>query len=121
MIEVISRLPDYTAGFHAEGKVTRRDYETIVLPTIEQKLDPYARINLLYDFGDEFDGYDMKTAWENTVVGWRNFYRWHHIALVSDKFWVQNTVKLWSLCTPKYLKVFYQDERDAAMDWVSRG
>jgi len=121
MIEIISKLPDFTAGFHAEGKITRDDYEGIIVPTIREKLEHYSRINLIYDLGEHFEGYDFRTAWFDTMNGWKNFYRWHHIALVSDKFWVQNTVKFWSLCTPKYMKVFYQEEKDAAIDWVSKG
>jgi len=121
MIEIIKELPDFAAGFHAEGKVTQADYEKVVAPVIHKKLDYYSHINVLYDIADPFDGFDLKAAWWNTCDGMRNFYRWHRVAVVSDHFWVQNSLKFWTLCLPRYMKVFYQEDLDYAMDWVSAG
>ncbi len=121
MIEVIPDLPDFVAGFHAEGKVTRDDYQAVVLPLIEEKLHYYTHINLLYDLDDSFESYDWQAIWLDGLTGWKHYREWHHIALVTDLFWIQNTLKFWSLCLPRHLKVFYREEFDVAREWVSHG
>jgi len=121
MIEVIQQLPDHIAGFHAEGRVTSREYKAVVLPTLREKLEQYSRINVFYDLDDNLHDYDLRTLWMGSTDGLRHYSRWHHVALVTDSFWIQNSLKCWSFFTPKYLKLFYQEEKNYALNWVSKG
>jgi hypothetical protein len=37
MIEIINDLPQNVEGFHATGKVTKEDYEKVLMPAVEMR------------------------------------------------------------------------------------
>ena len=45
-------LPENILGVSAEGKVTGKDYETILIPAVEVKFKTHKKIRMLYQLGD---------------------------------------------------------------------
>ena len=62
MIEVIPDLPDHVIGIAAKGKVTGADYESVIIPLVEERLKTHPKINLLYHIGSEFTGMDAEAV-----------------------------------------------------------
>jgi hypothetical protein len=119
MIEVISDLPDHVIGITAKGKVTSADYESVIIPLVEEKLKKHAKINLLYHIGHEFSGMEAEAMWEDTKVGLRHFKSWEKIAVVSEIDWIRWAVNIFGLAMPGHVKVFANDQLAAARKWVS--
>lgn len=119
MIEVISGLPDHVIGIEAKGQVTRSDYETVIIPIVEEKLKRHEKINFLYYIGNEFSGMDTEAMWADAKVGLRHLIAWNKIALVTNVDWIRWAVKLFEVVMPGHVKVFANDQLPEARVWVS--
>ncbi len=118
MIEVISGLPDHVIGIEAKGKVTRSDYETVIIPLVEEKLKRHKKINFLYYIGDEFSGTDTEAMWADAKAGLRHINAWKKIALVTNVDWIRWAVKLLEVIMPGHVKVFANDQLPEARVWI---
>jgi len=48
MIELLTGLPENVIGFSAGHEITAADYESVLVPALETKLQKYRRVRLLY-------------------------------------------------------------------------
>lgn len=119
MIEVIPDLPDHVVGVTAKGKVTGADYESVIIPLVEEKLKKRSKINLLYHIGHEFTGMDAEAAWEDTKVGLRHFKSWEKIAVVTDVDWIRWAMNIFGVVMPGHVKIFANDQLAEGRKWVS--
>ncbi|MCG6939815.1 MAG: STAS/SEC14 domain-containing protein [Thiohalocapsa sp.] len=119
MIERLTGLPENVIGFSAHGKVTGADYEQHVVPAVEEVLMAHDKIRLLYQLGDDFEGFDVGALWEDTKVGLSHLAAWERIALVTDVDWLRTTAKAMGFMMPGEVRVFTNAEMDAAREWLS--
>lgn len=119
MIELMSDLPDNVIGLKASGKVTAEDYENVLIPAVEKHLESHDKIRIVYDLSEDLDGYSAAAMWDDTKVGFKHFRAWERIAIVSDQDWVENTIKVFGFLVPGDVKVFDDDDIDAAKAWAS--
>jgi hypothetical protein len=54
MIKMLNDFPDNVLAVSAEGKITGTDYETVLIPAIEEKLKTNKKIRMLYQLGSNF-------------------------------------------------------------------
>ena len=120
MIEVIPDMPDHVIGITAKGKVTSADYESVIIPLVDEKLKRHHRISLLYYIGNEFSGMDAEAMWEDTKVGFRHLIAWKNIAVVSDIDWIRWATKIFGVAMPGHVKVFSNHQLAEAREWVSQ-
>lgn len=121
MLELMSDLPDGVLGFTAIGRVTGDDYSNTLVPAVEEALKTHEKISLLYHCGEQFEGFDMLAAWEDTKVGLQHMTDWKHIAVVTDIGWMKTAVRTFAFAMPSLVRVFSNDELIAARDWVQEG
>ena len=69
VIEKLSNFPDNVAAFACHGHVTKSDYETVLIPEIEDKLQRHNKIGIYYEIGPDLDGIAPGAMWEDTKVG----------------------------------------------------
>ena len=123
MLEPISGLPDNVLGFTAEGKITSEDYETILIPAVEEKLKNNDKVRLLYHLGDEFEGFEAGAMWDDAKVGLAHITEWEKIAIVTDVNWIRHAGKIFgfaieTMSAPGDVKVFHNNEIDVAIEWI---
>ena len=58
MIELLKGFPDNVVAVSCRGEVTRKDYDTVLIPAAEKALESNEKVRLLYEAGPEFDGGD---------------------------------------------------------------
>jgi hypothetical protein len=46
-------------GALATGEITGADYESILMPAIEEKLKSNSKIRMLYHIGSDFEGFEI--------------------------------------------------------------
>lgn len=119
MIELMDGLPDNVLGFSATGKVTGADYETVLIPQVEEKLTKHDKIRLLYHLGPAFEGFEAAAMWDDAKVGLHHMLSWERIALVSDVDWLRMAVTTWGFVMPAKVKVFDNDALDEAKAWIA--
>jgi hypothetical protein len=119
MIEIMSGLPEHVLGFTAKEKVTGKDYETVLIPAIEEKLKKHAKVRLLYHLGADCTGFEMEAMWDDTKIGLQHLTAWERIAVVTDIEWIRLTTKAFGFVMPGHIRVFANSRLDEARAWVS--
>ena len=119
MIEMLTGLPDNVIGFSAHGKVTSDDYEAHIVPAVEAALQQHDKVRLLYQLGDDFDGFEAGALWEDAKVGLTHLAAWERIAMVTDVDWLRSVTKAFGFAMPGEVRVFGNAEIDAARDWLT--
>jgi hypothetical protein len=119
VITKIPGLPDNVIGFSASGTVTSKDYESILIPAVEEKLAERAKIRLLYHLGADFSGYELAAMWDDAKFGLRRLTAWERIAVVTDIDWIRMSVKVFGFAMPGHVRVFENDGLSGAIAWLS--
>ncbi|HKJ82848.1 MAG TPA: STAS/SEC14 domain-containing protein [Mariprofundaceae bacterium] len=119
MIERISDLPEYVLGFRASGTITAEDYESVVIPAVEEMFSRQQRIRLLYHLGEEVEGFEAAAMWDDTKLGLKHFSGWERLAIVSDIAWLRVVIKAFGLTMPGQVRIFHNDEMPKAVRWIN--
>ena len=97
MIERIRDLPDNVVGFTAKGKVTASDYESVIIPAVEEEFSRHKKIRCLYHVGEEVSGFEAGAVWDDTKLGFKHLAGWEKVAVVSDIGWLRTAIKVFGL------------------------
>ncbi|HVY77123.1 MAG TPA: STAS/SEC14 domain-containing protein [Solirubrobacterales bacterium] len=122
MIEPLEEMPQGTVGFRFSGKVSRADYDAVLVPALEAAFES-GEVRCLCQLGPGFEGYEAAAAWEDAKVGARfgigHASAWKRTALVTDVDWVRHLSGLFGWMTPGELKLFGLDQLEEAKAWVA--
>lgn len=118
MLRILKGLPENVVGVEASGQVSDDDYENVLIPAVQEKLDAVGKIRFIYVLGDEFDSWTMGALWEDAKLGVGDLKVWEKVAVVSDKDWVKHMVKAFAWMIPGEVRVFKLGELDAARAWA---
>ncbi len=118
MLERMQGLPDNVLGVEAKGKVTGTDYESLLIPAVEEILERHGRMRFLYLLGNEFEGFDAKAVWDDAKVGLRHIRSWERVAVVTDVEWIRTMVKAFGFVMPGDIRVFGNRELAEARQWL---
>ena len=119
MVELIPGLPDNVLGFKAVGKIIGEDYERVVIPEIESRLENDDKLRAVYECGPEMTGFELKALWDDAKVGLKHMKAWEKIAVVSDDRLIAQGVKMFSFMIPCEVKVFEASGIEEAKAWAS--
>ncbi|MEZ5828153.1 MAG: STAS/SEC14 domain-containing protein [Hyphomicrobiales bacterium] len=120
MIELLKGFPDNVVAVSGHGRITRNDYDTILIPTVEKALQSHDKIRLLYEMGPEFDGVDPGAAWEDFKLGMEHLSRWERVALITDVPWIAQSMRLFSFFMPGAMRVYPTAEAAKARLWITQ-
>ena len=120
MLETIQPSTGNVVAVRAAGKVTGDDYETVLIPQIEEKLKSYDKIRLLYQLGPEFEGYEAEAIWDDTKVGLKHLTAFEKIAIVTDSEWIIRAVKAFGFMMPGEVRLFANGELTEAQSWIEQ-
>ncbi len=119
MIELLTEFPDDVVAFKCHGRVTKEDYDTVLIPDVEKRLQTHEKLGIYYEFAPDFDGIDPGAVWEDTKVGLSHFLNWQRIAVVTDVEWIKQTMKFFGLLMPAEVRAFPLAEAGNAREWVA--
>ncbi len=118
MLKIMSDLPANVLGVSAEGKITGTDYETILIPVLEEKLKANKKIRMIYQLGTDFSGFDMSGMLDDAKMGLKHLSAWDRIALVSDHEMINSFAKFFGYLMTCELRIFKNTELEAAKNWI---
>jgi hypothetical protein len=119
MVEEIPDLPDNALGFTARGTVTAKDYESVIIPAVEELLSRRKKIRFLYHLGEDFKRFEVAAMWDDTKLGLKHFTGWERMAVVSDIDWIRTGIRIFGLGMPGDVRVFRNSELFEAIQWIS--
>lgn len=119
MLKIMNDLPTNVLGISADGKITGTDYETILIPAIEEKLKTNKKIRMLYHLGSNFIGFDMNAMLDDAKMGMKHLSAWDKIAFVSDHELINTFAKFFGHLLSCELRIFKNDELEEAKKWIN--
>ncbi|MBS0246723.1 MAG: STAS/SEC14 domain-containing protein [Proteobacteria bacterium] len=118
MIERLQGFPDNVLAFVCKGRITRQDYDTVLVPAVEDALRRHDKLRLYYETAGDFAAYDAGAMWDDFKVGVEHLTRWERFAVVSDVEWIRHSVQLFGFLMPAKMRMFSTSETTAARDWI---
>jgi hypothetical protein len=118
MLERVQDLPAGIVGLRASGKVSKEDYDRVVVPMLDEARREGRRVRFLYHFTPEFSGFTAGGAWEDAEVGFRYLRLFERCAIVSDKDWIRGASRFVGTLLPCPVKIFRDDEWNEALAWL---
>jgi len=119
MLRILDDLPENVLGVSAEGKITGSDYETILIPAIEEKLKAHKKIRMLYLLGSSFTGFELSAMLDDAKMGMKHLSAWDKIALVSDHEMINVFAKFFGHMLSCELRIFKNAEFEEGKKWIS--
>ncbi|MBL4616761.1 MAG: STAS/SEC14 domain-containing protein [Robiginitomaculum sp.] len=119
MIEVLANTDVKVLAFRVSDKLTAEDYETVLIPKIEERIKRDGKVRLLLEWGEHFEGWQTKAIIDDAKLcfaHWNHFERW---ALVGAPKWVGVSAKLFDKVSKGKVKLFDAGEVDQALAWAS--
>ncbi len=121
MIETLQGFPPKVLAFACKGHVTRQDYETVLIPAVNEALKQPGKVRLYYQINADFTGVEPGAAWEDFKVGMQHITRWERMAVVTDVDWIRRAIHAFGFLMPGELKIFPLAEQARARDWIIQG
>lgn len=119
MLKEISALRENNViAFEVSGKLLKEDYLNIFHPLVDAAAKNGKKIKALIHFGPNFDGFSLGAAWEDFKLGAHHWNSFEKLAVITDKHWIANSVKFFSSLMPGEIKIFAEEQRDEACDWI---
>lgn len=118
MIEILESPPNVLV-VKAVGKLTADDYKTVLEPAVDRQVADHGELRVVIVVGDEWDSTAAGAVWEDTKLGLAHWGTWKRCAVVTDKDWIENSIKVLGWMMPGEVKVFEADDLDDATEWAA--
>jgi hypothetical protein len=119
MLKIMTDLPDNVLCVSAEGKITGSDYETVLIPAVEEKLKANKKIRMLYHLGNNFTGFDLNAMLDDAKMGMKHLSAWERVAFVSDHELINTFAKFFGYMLSCELRIFKNSDLEVAKKWIS--
>jgi hypothetical protein len=118
MIEQLKDVPEDVLAFVCNGRVTRADYDAVLVPAVINALRSHDKVRLYYETAADFVGIDPGAIWEDFKVGVEHLSRWERVAVVTDIEWIRQTMRFFSFLMPGAMKAFPSSQVAEARAWI---
>ena len=115
MIELQSNFPGNVVAIACRGKVTKADYETVLIPAVDRALAANPKVRLYYQIGADFES---GAVWDDFKVGMAHLTRWERVAVVTDVDWIKQSTRLFGFLIPAETKFFAVSAAAEARTWI---
>ena len=119
MIDLIPSLPANVVGFVASGQVTASDYESVLIPAIQSRLQHHEKVRVLYQLGPRFSGFSAGAMWDDAKLGFAHLNAWEKIAIVTDVDWIESAIGIFKFAIPCPIKIFSNSHYTRAETWIA--
>lgn len=120
MLQIIKDMPGNILGITAKGKITAKDYETILMPAVKKKVKAHKKVRMLYQLGEDFTGFSMGAMMDDAKIGMKFLKAWERVAFVSDHELINTFAKFFGYLLPCKVRVFKNTDLEKAKVWISK-
>jgi SpoIIAA-like len=121
MIEQLKEFPGNVVAVVCKGRVTKGDYDSVLVPAVEAALKQHGKVRLYYQIDADFSGIEPGAMWEDFKVGMQHLLRWERIAVVTNVDWIRHTIRAFSFIMPGEIRIFPLAEAAKAREWIVAG
>lgn len=121
MITVIPDVAENVAAFKASGEITKEDFENLVMPHVQAKVNAFDELNYLLFLDTDLDQFTAGAWLQDAMLGLKNLTKWNRAAIVTDKKGVQNFTAIFSVIMPGEFRAFPKEDLENALIWCAQG
>jgi hypothetical protein len=118
MITILDGFSGNVMAARASGRVTREDYETVLIPAIKAVAKTNPKLRCYYEIGTDFVSMGPAAMWDDFRVGVEFWTRWERIAIVTDVAWMTHLMNAFRFFVPGEIRIFTVAETEEARTWV---
>ncbi len=118
MMEILPDSDDNVLAVKATEKLTSEDYEATFVPEIERRVSEQGKVRVLVYLDENFRGWDLGAAWDDTKFGLSHRKDFEKIAVVGGPKWIEWGVKIGKPLVPGEIKTYDGPELNQAMEWI---
>lgn len=117
MIQQIEGLPENAVGFRFAGEVSEKEYEGVIFPAIKAQSQKQKKLRILCYFAEDTK-ISLGAMWDDTIMGFKHYFDWEKIAIVTDLSWIRHSFKALGFLVPGHMKIFEGVEMEKAERWL---
>jgi hypothetical protein len=121
MIEILTDVPKNVAGFRAVGEVTKDDFQTVVLPIVDEVVIRTGELNYLMIIDTELKNWTTGAWVQDALMGIQELTKWNRAAIVTESEALNKFTDIFSVLVPGEFRGFLPEELPQAVRWVSTG
>ncbi len=121
MITVLADTPDNVAAFQAQGEVNKEDFENLVFPHVQAKVNQYDELNYLLLLNTDVENFTFGAWIQDALLGLKNITKWNRVAIVTDQKSVQKFTEIFSVMMPGEFRSFPRENLSKALNWCANG
>ncbi|AVA33273.1 stage II sporulation SpoAA-like protein [Cupriavidus metallidurans] len=120
MMEILDGFPANVVAVHGNGKLTRDDYEKVLIPAIDAVLTGREKVRLYYELGPDFTITSMEPGalWDDFKLGVSHYLKWESVAVVTDHDWVRHSINVFRFLVPGQIRTFPMSQSREAREWI---
>lgn len=119
MIEQMKDLPTNVVGFRATGKITKEEFDTVLIPAVDKVADTTGEINYLFVLETDVSNMSAGAWYDDMKVGLKHLLHWRKIAIASDQGGVNKVTDIAKHVMPGEVRSFTLSEIDEAVNWLA--
>jgi SpoIIAA-like len=119
MLERIEGLPNGIDGVSAAGKVSKEDYDHVLVPLIDEARREGRRLRFLYQFGPDFGGFSPAALLQDVKIGLHSSGLFDGCAVVTDVGWIRESTRVVGFFMPCPVRLFGSQELNEAIGWLA--
>jgi hypothetical protein len=119
MLQKLTGMPSYVAGFKAIGEVTKDDYDRVLVPEVERVDKEHGHIHFLMIMENSAKDFSLGAWFKDAVEGLKHFRGWKKVAIVTDEKGLEKFSNVFSAVIPGSSKGFPFAELEQAKQWVA--
>jgi len=119
MLQLINDLPPHVTGLHAYADVTKTEYESALIPLLDNLLKKNRKINFILVLETDIKDFEPGAWCGNIKIGFKYFFKWNKVAVITDQKGVHGFSDLFRFVIPGKYKSFPLDQIDKALRWVA--
>ncbi|CAN5759018.1 hypothetical protein BH10BAC3_BH10BAC3_21860 [soil metagenome] len=120
MLSIIHDLPSNVVGVQAIRVVSKADYETVLLPALQDLYSRTGTVSLLLQIETDLHNYTTGAWIEDAKTGLKYFTKWRKVAIVSRKNSIKSFTDTFGILLPGQYKGFLMADLVEAKRWVSK-
>jgi len=120
MITIRPETAEQTLVIEASEKLTAKDYKDVFIPKLEQLLQQFEKIRIVFYLNDSFDGWELEAMWDDAKFGFQHRKDFTRIAVVGGPRWVAWATRLGTYFIPGELKIFDTALLAEAITWAKQ-
>ncbi|BAV06228.1 SpoIIAA-like [Filimonas lacunae] len=121
MIEILTDVPGNVAGFRAVGEVTKDDFQTTVLPKVDEVVISTGELNYLMIIDTPLSNWTYGAWVQDALLGIQEITKWNRAAIVTDSEALNQFTDIFSILVPGTFRGFLPEQLPEAVEWVATG